>query len=459
MKTRFELMTLGMLLIGSAVRAESNETARWQAEIDAVAGKGGGCVSIPPGRHLVGQLELRNNVEIHLDDGAVLEGVPGLEHYRVVTLPFSEGTWSAIIFGQSVTNVAVTGKGRIFGNGTAWRIPEDYGGNQEGLRARGIFFADSKNIRLEDFNLKDAACWGIVFKCCEDVAVRRVRIDNHGNVNNDGFDIEARNVLIEDCEVDAGDDCYCVKSNDPGYTVENIVVRHCLARSHSNGFKIGTASHGTIRNVRFEHCRAAAPTRDFLDTRRSSANFGRMHFYRPELVHLTAGGGLSAIAVENVDGGRVERIRVNDVEVAGFMVPIFVRAGLRKGRSCGTPPGSQYVFRDIQIENVHGFAESRYASSISGVDGCRIADVRLANIDIVCRGTNEEESRVAAVKPVPDVSGGYPECTMFRGILPAFGLWVDKVDGLSRENVVFRLRNGSGDARPAVVLTKDVIVK
>ena len=40
---------------------------------------------------------------------------------------------------------------------------------------------------------------------------------------------------------------------------------------------------------------------------------------------------------------------------------------------------------------------------------------------------------------------------MFGGILPAFGLWADKVDGLTLENVSFRLREGGVDVRPDVV--------
>lgn len=446
----------------AAAKAEgkpaADETAQWQRAIDAAAAHGGGRVTIPAGRHLVGQLDLRSNVEIHLAEGAVLEGLPGLEHYRIVELPFSEGTWSAILFAQNVTNVAITGKGEIFGNGMAWKVPERFGNNQEGLRARGVFFADSKGIRLEDFTLRDAACWGVVFKCCEGVVARRVRIDSHANSNNDGFDIEAKDVLVEDCVVDAGDDCYCVKSNDPGFTVENVVVRRCVARSHLNGFKIGTATHGTVRNIRFESCRAEAPTRDFIDTRPSWPNFGQNHFYRPELAHLKEGGGLAAVAIENVDGGRVEDVKVDGMDIAGFMVPIFVRAGTRTGRACGTPPGSQYVFRDIEIANVRGVSESGYASSVSGVRGCFLRDVRLRNVSIVCRGAGRALSAVAAAKTVPDVSGDTPQCYMFGGLLPAFGLWADKVDGLALENVSFRLRDGVDDVRPAVLLTSDVRV-
>ena len=437
--------------------AASDETRHWQDRIDAAAREGGGRVVVPSGRHLVGQLDLRSGVELHLEKGAVLEGRVGLEHYRVTTLPYSEGTWSAVVSAIGVTNVAITGSGEIYGNGSAWKLPENYGGNQEGQRPRGVFFADSRDIRLSDFTLRDSACWGVVFKCCSRVRVNAVTVDSHANANNDGFDIEASDVVIENCLVDSGDDAYCLKSNDPGFVVENVTVRNCIARSHCNGCKIGTATHGTIRNVLFENVRCEAPTRDFTDTRSGSANFGRPHFYRPELAHLPFGGGLAAVAIECVDGGTVEDVTARGIETSGFIAPIFVRAGTRKGRACGTPPGTSYTFRRIRIENMRGRSETPVASSVSGVDGCLVRDVTLRNVDIVCPGADAETSRRARSMPVPDVSGRYPECTMFRpSPLPAFGLYVDRVDGIALDGVSFRLADGGADVRSPVVMTGTV---
>ena len=45
-----------------------------QARIDAASATGGGVVTIPAGRHVVGQLDLKSGVELHLEKGAVLEG-------------------------------------------------------------------------------------------------------------------------------------------------------------------------------------------------------------------------------------------------------------------------------------------------------------------------------------------------------------------------------------------------
>ena len=437
--------------------AGADETARWQAAIDATARKGGGRVSVPAGRHFVGQLDLRSNVELHLEEGAVLEALPDRRLYRFMSLPFSEGDWSAILFAQNVTNVAVTGKGEIFGNGSVWLIPSDYTGMIEGIRPRGLFFADSKDIRLEDFTLRDAPCWGVVFKRCDGVTARRVVIDSHVNHNNDGFDVEAKNVLIEDCLADAGDDAFCIKSNDPDFTVEHVRVRNCTARSQCNGYKLGTASHGTMRDIRFEHCRAEPPTRLARETKLYEPLFGEPLFLRPGFDGFAAGVGLGAITIENVDGGVVEDISATDFEVSGFHVPVFVRAGRRRGRKCGIPPSDKCVFRNVTVENVRGRAESVFASSVSGVDACRVQNVTLRNVTIACRGAGAAESEKARTMKVPDRSERYPECTMFRpSILPAYGLYADRVDGLRLENVNFTLQEGTVDVRPPVFIEPTV---
>jgi len=431
---------------------EPLETAHWQLAIDKASASGGGRVVVPPGRHLVGQLDLGNNVELHLSKGAVLEGAAGLEHYGVTELPYSEGTWSAVVSAVGVTNVSITGEGEIFGNGTAWPQPTDYEGNQEGLRPRGVFFANCRDVRLADFTLRDAACWGVVFKCCDGVDVRRLTIDSHANANNDGIDVEACNVVIADCDIDVGDDGVCLKSNTPDFTVENVLVSNVVARSNCNALKLGTASHGTMRNILFVDCRTEAPRRDFVDRR-----FGRERpwYVNEERARLFPGlapgraSAMSAIVIENVDGGTVENVTYRNVVANGSAVPIFIRAGTRSGRSCGTPPSARRIFRNLRLENVTGRADSSVASSITGVCGCRVKDVVLRHVDIFCRGgVITEDERTT---PVPEMAEGYPDAHMFGSVLPAYGLYVRHVDGLTLEDVSFTLADGAVDSRSAIV--------
>lgn len=436
-----------LALIQCALGADM-ETRLWQGRIDACAKAGGGRVVVPAGTHVVGQLYLRSNVELHLEEGATLQGARGLHNYILHRLPYSEGDWAAVVMGLNVTNVAITGRGEIYGDGAGFEHVRAHGICTEGFRPRGIFLSQSKGIRLEDFTLRDSACWGIVFKCCEDVVARRVTVNSQVNLNNDGFDIEARNVLIEDCDVDSGDDAYCVKSNDPRFTVEDVTVRNCIARSHCNGFKIGTATHGTIRRVRFEHCRTEAPRRVYRDLVPMPKDLRKVVVPKGAPSYL-CGPGISAICIECVDGGTVEDVVADDIEIRGFTVPIFVRGGSRSGRTCGTPPGNSYCFRDIVISNVRGQAEGAIPSTVTGCAKCRPKGVRLENVSIACFGDDKPGQPIA--EPGPEFDGCYPEALMFRRLrLPAYGFYSDPGSEVVLRNVNFTLRDGAQDSRPAV---------
>ena len=427
------------------------ETETLQAQIDAASRSGGGRVVVTEGRHLTGQLYLRNNVELHLEAGAVLEGAVGLHNYVVHYLPFSEGTMSAIVMGLGVTNVAITGSGEIFGNGREFERIRTVGGCEEGFRPRGIFIGDSRNIRLEGFTLRDAACWGIVIQRCEDVVARKVNIDSVVNANNDGFDIEARNVLIEDCDVHSSDDGICLKSNDPGYVVENVAVRNCRVSSHCSVMKLGTATHGTMRNIRFEHVVVVPPRRFFRDLvpmpKDLTVNNSQMGV--PEFL---CGPAMAAICVECVDGGVVENVVFDDIDVSGASVLLHIRGGFRSGRACGIPPRNEKILRGIVISNVRGRAEQARPSTILGCDACRVRDVTLRNVDIECVGEGAERNAKPYSIPGEEVAGMYPDAFLFKDYhLPSYGLFADHADDIRLENVRFTLRKGTKDSRPAVM--------
>ena len=164
------------------------------------------------------------------------------------------------------------------------------------------------------------------------------------------------------------------------------------------------------------------------------------------------GGGVAAMAVENVDGGIVEDVAFDRISFTGVHAPIFIRGGSRSGRPCGTPANDKYVFRNISIENVEGDCAGKLPSAITGVDACRIHNVTLRNVSVLCRGADRDASLRAKIDPVPYKPRGYP-CLLQSfspHILPAFGLYVDRVDDIRLDNVRFQLRAESPDARPAV---------
>ena len=413
------------------------ETAKWQQAIDAASAKGGGRVVIPKGFHVTGHLKLRNGVELHFEDGAILEAVVDAAQYaRVGSTHVEGGICAGLITAEGVTNVAVTGRGLIRGNKKVF--PD---GNMNGL-----YFHRCTGVRLEDFTLRDSCGWNINVFCSEDVVIRRVTISSHAGHCTDGIDLEARNALIEDCDVDAGDDAICLKSNDARFTVENVLVRNCIAHSHCNAFKLGTSTHGVMRNIRFEHCRSEAAKRINNDVGTMPKDLTKWRVI-PGAMWYLCGPAFGAINIECVDGGLVENVTFDDIEVYGASMPIFVRGGERGGRQKGFPHLEEYVLRNIVIQNVRGQAEASAPSTVTGTDKCRVRNVTLRNIEIACLGDSGKDRRETSV-PGAELTKHYPQPNMFgRYRLPSYGLFADKVDGLTCENVRFTLRPGTTDAR------------
>ncbi|MCQ2394305.1 MAG: glycosyl hydrolase family 28 protein, partial [Kiritimatiellae bacterium] len=139
------------------------------AAVLRVVAAGGGRVVVPKGNWPTPSVKLASNVELFLADGARIVASTNRSDYMSLNLPYCEGDLMAIVTAVGATNVAITGRGEIFGNGTAWPQPGDYGGNQEGMRPRGIVFANCRDVRLSDFSLRDSPCWGIVIKNCDGV--------------------------------------------------------------------------------------------------------------------------------------------------------------------------------------------------------------------------------------------------------------------------------------------------
>ena len=121
---------------------------------------------------------------------------------------------------------------------------------------------------IEGVTIVNSPMWEIHPVLCQNVTVRDVSIGSHGP-NNDGCDPEScRDVLIEGCMFDTGDDCIAIKSgrNDDGRRVnvpsENVIIRNCTMKDGHGGVVIGSEISGGVRNVFAEHCRMDSPHLD-----------------------------------------------------------------------------------------------------------------------------------------------------------------------------------------------------
>ena len=248
---------------------------------------GGGMVLVPAGKYYVaGSVILKSNVNLHLNEDAELIFSSKPIDYTPFVLTVWEGTelfnYSPLVYAYHVSNIAITGKGTLNGNASkefaTWRPQGSE--NQNCLRQMGIDkvpvyqrnfgltsnlppsmiqFYGCSNILIQDIHILDSPYWVIHPVFCTNVTVRGVTTDSY-NRNNDGCDPEyTRNVLIENCTFNVGDDAIAIKAGRDqdgwriGQPTENIVIRNCVFNSKCNGLCIGSEMAAGVRNVFMEN--------------------------------------------------------------------------------------------------------------------------------------------------------------------------------------------------------------
>jgi len=258
---------------------------------------GGGRVVVPAGKFLTGPVHLKSNVNLHVSEGATLLFSTDYKDYLPQVLTRWEGVesmnLSPLIYAWKCKNIAVTGKGTINGQGPAWwawrkqesrpysksnatlrkwakegmPVKDRIQGTSEDFHWCPTFIAPmhSKNILIEDLTVIDSPFWNLNPVYCENLTVRRLTIENDGP-NGDGCNPDScKNVLIEDCYFNTGDDCIAIKSgrDTDGRRVnipcENIIVRNCKMKNGHGGVVIGSEMSGGVRNVYAENCVMDSP--------------------------------------------------------------------------------------------------------------------------------------------------------------------------------------------------------
>jgi len=399
-------------------------TAAIQKAIDACAAGGGGTVRIPPGTFLSGALILRSKVALLVDEGATLLGSTQRADYYGPPLDAQgrptdgEPVFRNLIHGERLRDVAIRGKGTIDGSGAAFRTRKQ-------KRPKNIYLANCRNVTIEDLQLRDAGCWMQHYRRCRDLTLRNLTVFNHAAFNNDGMNIDScRDVTVTSCRVDSDDDGIVLKSLSPE-PCRDVRIADCTVSSHCNALKMGTESGGGFVDIAIERCTVFSP-------KHSKSIYGRQR-------------GLAGIALEIVDGGRLENVTVSDVDIQGVSVPIFLRLGNRaRPYAKGAKPGVG-TLRKVRLTNIRARGTSAIGCAIAGLPGHPIDDVVLANVSLGFEGGG---SRDDARRAIPERPEAYPESTMF-GTLPAYGLYCRHARGLTFRNL--ELRIAAPDLRHALV--------
>ena len=392
-------------------------TEALQRAIDACGATGGGRVVFSPGSYLTGTICLRTGVVLCLPQGAELQGsTQYLKDYR----------HRALVFADGVERAGITGEGSVNGNGGHPQVLAQGFRVNDGKRPNLVFFKDCRQMRVTDVTLKEAGSWTLRLFRVDGVLVDRITLRSLAQGNNDGIDVDARNVIISNCNIEAEDDGICLKSDDADFMPENIVVSNCIIASNCNPIKFGTASHAGFRNVNITNCAIR---------RTSEAN---IFDWPSEYRQIPKGTltGLAGIAIESADGGLIEHVNISNITMEGIITPIFICLNHRKGTTG--------QIRDIYINNVSARADGILPCIITGSPRTKVSDIVLRDIRVEHEGGEERFDQ-----QLPE-SDSYPENRMFGHRNPASGLYVRHAERVRVDNMVMSVRRK--DQRPAVVL-------
>lgn len=347
---------------GARQGGEALNTRAFARAVDACHRAGGGRVVVPAGEWLTGPIHLKSNVNLHLEEGAVVRFTDNPDDYLPAVMTSWEGlecyNYSPLVYAYGCENIAITGSGTLAPRMDTWRVwfkrPQAHlnalaqlyamastdvpvedrqmARGENHLRPHLIHFNRCNHVLLDGFKIRQSPFWTIHLYLCNSGVVRNLDVQAHGH-NNDGIDFEmSRNFLVERCTFDQGDDAVVIKSgrnrdawrlNTPS---ENIVVRHCAIRKGHVLLGIGSEMSGGVRNVYMHDCTVPESVH-------------RLFFLK---TNHRRGGFIENIYLENIEAGDMLRVFEIDTDVLyqwKDLVPTYER--------------KLTSIRGIHIRNVH----------------------------------------------------------------------------------------------------------
>lgn len=239
---------------------EGDWTNVFKKAVETLVSQGGGTLYVPAGCYYTHSIQLKSNITLYLEAGAVLDFTDDIENYEVISMEFEgiAGTmYKPLIYASEEENVSVVGQGRINGNGKRWWEESK---NFPHKRPYLVCFDRCKHVRLEGVTLENSPVWTVHPIYCDDVVIHGVKIKNPADSpNTDGIDPDSsKNIRISDCIIDVGDDCIAIKSGTEDtpkkMPCENITITNCNMLHGHGGVVIGSEMSGGVRNITISNC-------------------------------------------------------------------------------------------------------------------------------------------------------------------------------------------------------------
>lgn len=390
-------------------------TLAFTATVNSCSKAGGGTVYVPAGTFLTGTIRLKSNINLNLDSGAVLIFTNDITEYPVVNSRW-EGiqgpVYSSCIYAENEENIAITGRGKLDGQGDFWWKRVKHNTNLY-PRPKLISFQGCNNVLIEGVTLINSPSWTVNPICCENVTIDKIWIKNPTeSPNTDGVNPEScKNVHISNCHIDVGDDCITIKSGTenttPKVPCENITITNCTMVHGHGGVVIGSEMSGDVRNVTISNCIFEGTDRGI----RMKSRRGR--------------------------GGVIEDIRINNIVMKDVLCPFIANLYYY----CGPKGKDKYVwdklpypitaetptFRRIHFSNITARDVSAAAGFLYGLAEMHVEDVSFDNISIAM---------------AKDAEPGMPDMMSNLAPMKQRGFFCSNVSNISFNNVTISNHEG-----------------
>lgn len=426
--TEYSVIDFGAIGDGQTENAISIQKA-----IDAASKAGGGVVLFPAGVYLTTTIFIKDNVTLHLKKGAVIKGSTDYDAYPSDIEPLYETFLlrkdrypsRALILGMGVNNVAIEGEGTIDGNGDHPRLRLKRMASINLIR-----FVSCKNVRVEGLGEKlkivNASHWALQPINVDGLLVRNVHIVNYGGNTPDGLPIcDSRNVLVDDCRVEADDDAITLKSGTPELLIENITIKNTTMVSRVCGFKFGPQTFGGFKNITITGCHFEGATKP------PATQYDPHHGV---FINVSNGGYIDGVLVENCTANNIPSTL--SVYLGSVKEDYWLTwwPGKKEAKGFGS-------IRNVTFRNIKATDMGQFGIMVEGRADSKIENVLFENVQIASRGGGN-------VIPVPEEKpNDYPNLIyLFDDNISTWGMFLRHVDGVKFKDVY--LWTTSEDKRP-----------
>jgi hypothetical protein len=435
-------------------------TAAIQAAIDTAHARGGGEIIIPPGIFYSGSIVLKSNTHLFLAPGSKLLASTELKDYPMLEVDYTSinrsygghevmagKTRFAFIIAHQAKNISITGLGVIDGNGgngTDFKVTVDKHGKwHKPKRPAMIHFISCEDILLRDVDIQYCQNWHVHMENCEKIDIDNITITGHANANDDGIDINScRDVTIQNCSVDVGDDGLVFKTKGKA-TNENILVTNCVLASETRCIQFGSETEGDMRNIVIRNV-LLKPTAIRPEWPEPGA--------KPisKLIKRSLGTGIS---INSNDGGTLENITISQVRCIDLPSPLYLHTARRhwkysEGRYDTTLEAGS--LRNIHISDFIATGIKNTANpTIMGLPERPLENIHLSDLHFEFTGTFDPTSLLTELTDLTEHCA-WPGYWGKEKHYPAYGLECRYIEGLSLNNLTFSIKE---DPRPALILS------